>query len=122
VVGLDLERLAVTWTHPCRNMVSDAPAFAGGRVFAGPQLDAFRALDGASGAELWRADEHAASSPRVAGSAVYVGTWFGLSCLDAATGKLLWKHSPGGRVLTPWVERGTVYAASERNTLVALAR
>ncbi|MEQ1892780.1 MAG: PQQ-binding-like beta-propeller repeat protein, partial [Planctomycetota bacterium] len=94
------------------------PAIAAGRVFAHSAFGVLVALDGASGAELWRHDlvrefglERAreaelaqygrASSPLVAGERVIVpaggdpdGARAGLAAYDAASGALLWTSPP----------------------------
>lgn len=121
VVALDLESAALAWTHPCRRMVLQAPAFSGGRVFISPEAEELRALDATSGAELWRSSVHSASSARVAGDAIYVGMGYGLCCFDAATGALLWEYSLRHKTLRPSIEEGIVYGANERGDVVALA-
>jgi len=93
------------WTVPMTDGGLAAPAVAGGRVFIvdhkGPN-DVVRALDLATGKDLWSfpyaeasKDRHGftESAPVVDAKNVYTFSKLGkVHALDAATGKLLWMH------------------------------
>jgi eukaryotic-like serine/threonine-protein kinase len=53
---------------------------------------------------------------------VYIGSWDGfVYALDAATGKLLWKHETGGAIRSPpAINNGTLFASSNDGSLYVL--
>ena len=50
----DLEKREVRWTYEAGEAVDATPAISGGRVFIGAYDKVFRALEFASGEEIWR--------------------------------------------------------------------
>ncbi len=108
------KELAKGWTTPVGKGVA-TPAVVGGRVYAFGWADgteAVRCLDAGTGKERWKAEyparpasgpasgfPAARSSPAVAdGKVVTLGVQGVLSCLDAETGKVVWRHDDTGRV------------------------
>ena len=90
------------------------PAVEGERVYAAGHGGDVRALELASGRELWRADTKVELSggPAVGEGIVVVGGTGGeLVALDAGTGAKRWQVATGGEVLTaPTVANGIVVA------------
>lgn len=107
------------WEQPLGEGWS-SPAVAGGRVFVTDRVSGdehLLAFDAASGRELWRTrnpvdfDPHAVgrrhgsgpkSTPCTDGRRVYslgIAGW--LQCVDAETGKLVWKHNLPAEFTTP---------------------
>lgn len=88
------------------------PAVLGDRVFAAGHGGDVRALELATGRELWRTDTEVelAGGPAVGDGIVVVGGSGGdLVALDAATGAKRWQVMTGGEVLTaPTVSDGIV--------------
>jgi outer membrane protein assembly factor BamB len=107
------KQLTKKWTTPVGNGVA-TPALAGGKLYTftwqnGKEI--IRCLDADTGKELWK-DQYAAqpasgpakgfpaarSSPAVAGGKVVtLGVQGALSCLDAGTGKVIWRKDDTGR-------------------------
>jgi outer membrane protein assembly factor BamB len=87
------------WRFEMGGAVSGAPAYADGRLFIGQQggVADFYCLAAASGLPLWRqALSWVWSSANVYGGRVFVPGVDGyLSCLDAATGHILWRQRTG---------------------------
>ena len=118
------------WTGPAKwdayagndglqSMRNFDPAFfvtaAGGHVYFGSSADdAAHCLDAASGTEKWVAFADAAVRlpPTIAGGRAYFGSDDGYAyCVDAITGKLIWRYSPApdakripsnNKLISPW--------------------
>ncbi len=88
------------------------PIVADGRVFAGTYSGRLRALDAATGRELWVRDlgGPVLHSPAVAGGTVYSSSMAGVDALDAASGAVRWHAagSPFGYDTSPAVADGLV--------------
>jgi outer membrane protein assembly factor BamB len=112
-------------------------ALGDGPVYVGTDGGYLLALDVTTGAEKWHyLPEQTATfipfikeqpSPVYAGPAVagklviFAGTADKIYALDAATGKLVWEFSVGGRVwATPLVVSDTVYISTLKHKLIAL--
>lgn len=96
-----------------------------GRVFNGRSSSGrFRAIDAASGAELWVHETGGLvfSSATVVGSTVYVGSGSGrLFAFDAATGAVRWSLATDGPIVSsPAVWDGRVYVGSDDGTVYAV--
>jgi len=89
------------WSVNLGRRVAHAPAVAGGRVFvvlegAGPV-----ALSADDGSTLWKGDDWATSAPTIVDDVVYLGMAnYGLTALEAATGRVTWQVGKG-KVLSP---------------------
>lgn len=108
------KELTRRWSVPVGDGVA-TPALAGGKLYTFTWQDGkevVRCLDAATGQEVWK-DSYPAnpatgpasgfpgarSSPAVAGGKVVtLGVQGTLSCLDAATGKVVWRKDDTGRV------------------------
>lgn len=87
--------------------VRSTPAYDGQTLYVGDMHEVLRAIDGATGAEIWRVDFPArygtdippfgfASSPMIEGAFLYVQAANGLVKLRRDTGESLWHSSPSG--------------------------
>ena len=103
-----------------------SPTVANGVVYVGSgNLDFMYALDGNTGAQIWKTPLDGAiyGTPAVVNGVVYIGTAGGLEsvyALDAATGTVLWHYQTGGVGFysSPTVANGVVYIAE--NSIIAL--
>ena len=102
------------------------PVVAGGKLYYGSSADdTLYCVDAASGATLWTftTEGPIRLAPAVAGGKVYVGSDDGrVTCLDAATGRLVWKvrggpedhRLPGnGRIISRWPVRCGMLVADD---------
>ena len=73
-----------------------SPTVTGGVVYAGSYEGRVYALDAESGELLWtfEADSDLSPPPPVVGGVVFVEDLDNLYCVDAATGKELWRSEP----------------------------
>jgi len=88
------------WVHQTEGTIGTTPIVAGGRVIASPQQGALICLDAENGRVLW--ERQMASSTAKAssdGRRVFVAQG-GITVLDAATGKKLWKA--GSPIVAGW--------------------
>lgn len=87
--------LTLKWESvPKSSAVATAPVAAGGLVFVAGSDGVVRALDGATGAERWKAytGGNVTYPPSIADGRAFVGSGDGwVYCFEAATGKLLWR-------------------------------
>jgi outer membrane protein assembly factor BamB len=153
--GFGLKNGRIEWEFDNDDITFSTPAAADGRVFiansgdwiGGNQvhrifcLDADGMADGiddgvsdghAGGSDLvWSTDmgSYAYSSPAVSGGRVYIGCSNGnLLCLDAASGKRIWKYTtdpmnedpPAGIMGSPVVAGGAVIAGTADGRLIAV--
>jgi outer membrane protein assembly factor BamB len=114
-----------------KQQLAASPVFAEGRVFATDAQGAVRAIDGQTGATVWRT--------AVRGPDVTPGTLFGggvsydngrvyatngagdAAALDAKTGALIWIVRPAGPLRgAPTIANDNVYVVSQDNQLFAL--
>src|SRR5271154_6123300 len=101
------------WSSSTGSAITDRPAVADGRVFAGNENGGIYGIGLASPHTRWVYATGAAveSSPVVAGGLVYIGSGDGyVYALSAATGRKAWRWKTGavGRA-TPVVAGGLVY-------------
>ena len=101
-----------------------SPVVAGGVIYVAGHIGSVVAVDGATGAEIWRTPLGAlASAPTVVDGRVYVGVVFDTESANsegfvyafaAATGSELWRASTGSfNGASPAVVGDTVYAAGD---------
>jgi outer membrane protein assembly factor BamB len=114
-----------------KQQLASSPVFADGNVFVVDAQGVVRAIDGQSGATVWRT--------AVRGNDVTPGTLFGggvsydsgrvyatngagdAAALDAKTGAVLWMVRPGGPLRgAPTIANDNVYVVSQDNQLFAL--
>ncbi len=112
-----------------RNALGGGIAFDGGRVFVSTGFGFIAALDGATGAQVWRTQAGAPfhAAPTVTGGRVYAVTNDSeLVALDAATGTVSWTYqaiAEPARILaasSPAVEGDSVIAPFASGEVVAL--
>ena len=118
---LELPPLAPAWPDQPRLQfdVCYQPVSAGGKVFvASPLTDSVSAYSLQDGTRLWRffTDGPVRFAPFFSGGRLYACSDDGyLYCLEASSGKLLWRHRGGpsdrkelgnGRVISSWPARG----------------
>lgn len=96
IVALDRFTGAVVWDIPAGQTMSASPSLGGGRIYVADDGGVVRALDPATGAELWRhttKGSHYLSSPMFQAGVVYStagGNDLSLYAHDAATGAHVW--------------------------------
>ncbi len=126
VYCLDVATGELVWAYRTGNRILASPAVANGFVFIGSRDNYVYCLDQFTGELVWmfKTGDWTISSPAVVsgpeivtgrehfGDMVYVGSAdFHLYCLDADTGKELWKSKFGNAVFSgPAVADGKVYA------------
>jgi len=112
-----------------RNALGGGIAFDGGRVFVTTGFGFVTALDGATGAQVWRTQAGAPfhAAPTVTGGRVYAVTNDSeLVALDAATGQVSWTYqaiAEPARIMaasSPAVDGDTVIAPFASGEVVAL--
>jgi outer membrane protein assembly factor BamB len=121
---VNAETSELIWSYTTGNMVFSSPAVANGVVYEGANDGKLYAVNALTGALLWdyKFPGIVFSSPAVVDGKVYVGnfqtsTIGGFSCLDAATGALVWNYSTGGVYSSPAVADGKVYVGSTDATV-----
>jgi outer membrane protein assembly factor BamB len=136
VYCLDATSGSLIWTYTTGGNVTSSPAVAYGNVYVGsldnvvyclPQVDPnpdgviepseviwMTSTLGAAGVE---------SSPAVADGKVYVGSngYWGVHCLDAATGAIVWRHPVSNQYVrsSPAVAGGRVFVGTDLNRIFA---
>lgn len=110
---------------------STSPAVAEGVVYC-VSYGSMVALDGQTGATIWRVGEGAEgqlmpmtvlrSSPAFADGVVYIGSFdHTFYALDAQTGDVVWKYKTGAAIdSSPFIADGIVYFGSKDGTLYAM--
>ena len=135
VLALDARTGAELWrfetaAHPHSSVAVDV---AGKRLFVGDNRGVLYALDAMHGTELWRRELERANgkadiktTPTVIPDKhlVVFGAWSGkVYALDAGTGKTVWEHPTGGRIMgsTAYLPAlNTVYVGNPRGFLRAV--
>jgi outer membrane protein assembly factor BamB len=107
--------------------VESAPAVVNGILYLGVNGEGdsdggLLALDGATGAQLWKFETGiAATSPAVANGIAYVGSGNStLDALDAVTGAKLWEFDANLGTGAPSVANGRVFFSSDDGTFYGL--
>jgi len=113
------------WRYEMGGAASGAPAYADGRLFIGQQggEEDFYCLDTQTGRPLWKqALSWVWSSANVQDGRVFVPGVDGyLSCLDAATGQILWRYRTGRAAHPePPLDAGRVFFGSWDHFVYAL--
>ncbi|MDO8690628.1 MAG: PQQ-binding-like beta-propeller repeat protein [Dehalococcoidia bacterium] len=133
--------LRLKWSYQTDGPVTFSPTISDGVVYvdyekraalsSGPTEMKVLSLDASTGALHWiyslgtnnGSPAMAGSSPAVAGSVVYAGSWADnkLYALDSGTGTLKWSYTTGGGILSsPTVVEGVVYVGSGDYKVYAL--
>jgi outer membrane protein assembly factor BamB len=84
------------WEKETKSHVESSPRVADGKVYFGAGDDGVFCLDATTGAERWHFENvHVDTKPAIVAGRVYAGSGYGDSyeafCLDAETGKRLWR-------------------------------
>ena len=113
------------WVGSARGRVKFSPVYADGKLMVVNEKGVVRALDGATGEEVWERPLGAEISvePVAAGGVLLIGTATRrLLGLDVATGELVWEHTLDdvGLSAAPAISEGTVYLPMADGRLVAL--
>ena len=99
VAGYDAESGKELWAVECMmGEVGPSPAYGSGLVFAANEYAKLVAIDPATGAKVWEADEYLpeVASPVTANGLLFVATSYGaLVCYDAKTGQKYWFKEDG---------------------------
>jgi outer membrane protein assembly factor BamB len=139
VYCVDAENGKEVWRFKTAGQTESSPAVANGKVFIGAGNDGIYCLDVTNGQKIWRyppADYNGrllrfGGGVRIAGKRLYCGTGVDRNqkndkgetaafCLDADTGKLLWKSAvPYPVWSTPVVKDGCVYVTSGNGDVFA---
>lgn len=114
------------WVGSARGRVKYSPVYAAGKLLVVNEQGVVRALDGATGSEVW---EHAleaevSAEPVAAGDVLLIATATRrLAALDVNTGKLAWEFplDGGGLAAAPAVSGSTLYLPMADGRLVALS-
>ena len=130
IYSLDATTGKVVW-HQRHGHIDTAPAITGGKLFAGTGYGALRALalEAATGRVVWetRCDLPVWGAPAVADGKVYFGIGNGdfvksaphpagaIWCLNAATGKQLWRYDLPDAVVTSVALTGELALAGCRD-------
>ena len=114
----------VHWERDTPGAMLAPPSVVDGRVYVTTEDGVVAALDGDTGATLWRYEigSPSDSAPAVTGNAIYVGARnHRLLALNREDGALLWERNLGNIVLgSAIVVDGTVYVGSTNGKLEAL--
>ena len=114
------------WVGSARGRVKYSPVYADGKVLVVNENGLARALDGATGSELWeRALEvEVSAEPVAAGDTLLIATATRrLVALDVTSGEVAWEHplDGGGLSAAPAVSGQVVYLPMTDGRLVALS-
>ncbi|MCW4028216.1 MAG: PQQ-binding-like beta-propeller repeat protein [Candidatus Bathyarchaeota archaeon] len=107
----------VLWSFPTDARVNSSPAIFEGVVYFVCNRDVF-AVNVSSGREIWRQFTGSlGNTPCIFGGCVYVGSYDGtFFCLDAATGRQIWKYQTDGSIVSSAAAMdGCVFVGSEDN-------
>jgi len=114
VFAFDAETGASLWTSNFGGGATDAtPVIAGDRVIT--QGDGLRALDIATGEQMWYRGIGGISSPAVQNGVVYTASGRNVSAVSLATGQVIWESDYVGEVdfeSSPAVANGVVYVGT----------
>ncbi len=116
------------WRFPARTDVKSTPSVADGRVFFSNSIGTVFALDAVSGSLIWQAQlgdsltRWEMTSPTVVGDKVYAGGLPAMSCLDAATGAVLWQRVGDGSQAADFIPSIYSAPAVSGNTVVFTTR
>ena len=114
------------WVGSALGRVKYSPVYADGKLMVVNEKGLVRALDGATGEEIW---EHAleaevSAEPVAAGDVLLIATATRrLLALDVDTGELAWEYplDGGGLSAAPAIKGGTLYLPMADGRLVALS-
>ena len=114
------------WVGSALGRVKYSPVYAGGKLMVVNEKGLVRALDGATGEEIW---EHAleaevSAEPVAAGDVLLIATATRrLLALDVDTGELAWEYplDGGGLSAAPAIKGDTLYLPMADGRLVALS-
>ncbi len=99
VAGYDAESGKELWAVECMmGEVGPSPAYGSGLVFAANEYAKLVAIDPATSAKVWEADEYLpeVASPVTANGLLFISTSYGvLACYDAKTGQKYWFKEDG---------------------------
>lgn len=125
---LDTEDGDVVWRINVDWEVASSPLVVGDRVYFGEGLRGaenvrFRCVSAADGKEVWNFPiaGYVESDPVLTQGRLYVtGGPAGVMCIDASTGKLLWRYGARTALGSPVVAGGRIYAGSTAPSLLCL--
>ena len=99
VAGYDAESGKELWAVECMmGEVGPSPTYGSGLVFAANEYAKLVAIDPATSAKVWQADEYLpeVASPVTANGLLFIATSYGvLACYDAKTGQKYWFKEDG---------------------------
>jgi len=114
------------WSYDFKSFIElyAQPVISDGRVFLGAQDGKVRAIDAATGKDLWSFPTGGPimNSAAVAGGKVYFGSHDGnVYCVSADDGEQLWRFATGAGVwAAPCVDKGTVFIGSRDGVFYAI--
>lgn len=123
ILCLDIEQNgALLWSYRTKSHVESSPAIAGGRIYFGAGTDGYYCFELEPGPDgeprmVWHLEgsryPDAETSPVVDGDRVYMGLGIdghAVVCVEAATGKEIWRVDVGAPVFTPpTIHNGRLY-------------
>ena len=118
VYCVDADSGSTLWSFQAEGPVEISPCLYEGQVYAASFEGDLFALDTRDGRLVWT--YHSQGVPVVFPAAddgrVFLATEFGLHCLDAQSGKLLWEHATGPTVISNLAIRGNQLIAVRGGT------
>lgn len=132
MIAYDVNTHKQLWKKNCGSKITLGPVIKDGIIYFGIMADVLVALDINNGNDVWaisfpgnpdgRGDEFPKSYPAINNNRLYIGApQKFVYCLDARTGKGIWKYFTGAYMATsPVVSGNTVYILSENGVFHAL--
>ena len=120
------QQTGTLWVGSARGRVKYSPVYADGNLLVVNEDGLVRALDGATGAEVWERalEAEVSAEPVAAGDVLLIATATRrLVALDVASGEATWEYplDGGGLSAAPAVSGGSIYLPTADGRLVALS-